>query len=334
MAIAVLRMPADRLIDILHTPFAVDQLVGEPGNVVLVDATQAASPPESALRALATLPVIVIGLAEGETPDSPPTRLADVILAPDSAVLTATLETVAAHPVAATTLVMLLRGGDQRTTQEGLLAESATYSMLQGGLEFATWRAGHPIVTRASHDATPALRWSRHEHRLDIELRRPHVRNAYNRAMRDGLIEALAVATADDSITEIHLRGAGPSFCSGGDLDEFGSRSDPATAHLIRMGHSTAWLLHQLADRVTVHLHGACMGSGIELPAFAAHVIAAPDTRIGLPEITLGLIPGAGGTVSLPRRIGRHRTAALALSGATIGVDTALDWGLVDEVLG
>src|SRR5205085_3102840 len=66
------------------------------------------------------------------------------------------------------------------------------------------------------------------------------------------------------------------------------------------------------------------------LPAFAATVVAAADTRIALPEIKLGLIPGAGGTVSLPRRIGRHRAAYLALSGATIGTETAIGWGLVD----
>jgi enoyl-CoA hydratase/carnithine racemase len=83
---------------------------------------------------------------------------------------------------------------------------------------------------------------------------------------------------------------------------------------------------------VTARLHGACYGSGIELPAFADRVVAASDTRIALPELGLGLIPGAGGTVSLPRRIGRHRTAWLALSGAAIDATTALGWGLVDEV--
>jgi enoyl-CoA hydratase/carnithine racemase len=83
---------------------------------------------------------------------------------------------------------------------------------------------------------------------------------------------------------------------------------------------------------VTVELHGACFGSGIELPAFAGRVIAAPDTSIALPELGLGLVPGAGGTVSLPCRIGRHRTAWLALSGRAIDASTALAWGLVDDV--
>ena len=66
---------------------------------------------------------------------------------------------------------------------------------------------------------------------------------------------------------------------------------------------------------------------------FAGRVVARPDTRIGLPELGLGLVPGAGGTVSLTRRIGRHRTAYLALSGDVIDARTALDWGLLDAVI-
>jgi enoyl-CoA hydratase/carnithine racemase len=76
------------------------------------------------------------------------------------------------------------------------------------------------------------------------------------------------------------------------------------------------------------------VGSGIELPAFAGRVLAAPDTQVRLPELALGLIPGAGGTVSITARIGRHRTALLGLTGAPVDADTALAWGLVDELTG
>ena len=68
------------------------------------------------------------------------------------------------------------------------------------------------------------------------------------------------------------------------------------------------------------------------MAAFAGRVVAHPDTQISLPEIGLGLIPGAGGTVSLPRRIGRHRTAELAFAGAPIDAATAMRWGLVDAI--
>jgi enoyl-CoA hydratase/carnithine racemase len=92
--------------------------------------------------------------------------------------------------------------------------------------------------------------------------------------------------------------------------------------------------VHRLRDRVRADLHGACIGAGIELPAFAGRLSARPDTLIRLPEIVMGLIPGAGGTVSITRRVGRWRTAYLALSGLPIDAPTALDWGLVDEIAG
>jgi enoyl-CoA hydratase/carnithine racemase len=87
-----------------------------------------------------------------------------------------------------------------------------------------------------------------------------------------------------------------------------------------------------LASKVEVRVHGSCVGAGMELPAFAGRVVAHPAARFALPELSLGLVPGAGGTVSLPRRIGRHRTALLGLTGAVIDAPTALAWGLVDEL--
>jgi enoyl-CoA hydratase/carnithine racemase len=169
---------------------------------------------------------------------------------------------------------------------------------------------------------------------LRVTLSRPHVHNAFNARMRDELLDALAVAAADPSIESVELSGDGPSFCSGGDLDEFGTAPDPTTAHFVRVERSAGAALHAVADRVTAHIHGACFGAGIELPAFASRVVAAPDTVIALPEVGMGLIPGAGGTVSLARRIGRRRTAYLALSGIRLDAATALSWGLVDKVGG
>jgi enoyl-CoA hydratase/carnithine racemase len=79
-------------------------------------------------------------------------------------------------------------------------------------------------------------------------------------------------------------------------------------------------------------VHGQVLGSGLEMAAFCGWVQAHPDAVLGLPELSLGLIPGAGGTVSITRRIGRWRTAYLVLSGKRIDAATALRWGLVDEV--
>jgi enoyl-CoA hydratase/carnithine racemase len=242
---------------------------------------------------------------------------------------------VAQRPIAAVSLALLLRGGERRTIEDGLVAESSTYSLLQAGPEFARWR--HDWASRPHRDRTaatgPAVRAERDHDVLRLLLDRPERHNAFSRDMSEDLVAALTLAVADDSITRVELRGAGPSFCSGGDLAEFGTFPDPASAHVVRLTRSAGRLLAQLADRVEVHLHGACMGAGIELPAFTGHVIADAGSTIALPEITLGLVPGAGGTVSLPRRIGRHRTAWLGLTGERIDAATALAWGLVDEVV-
>jgi hypothetical protein len=281
----------------------------------------------------ANLPCVLVAIAE-ETLASR-CQFADVILSGDGPdnprALDSIARTVAANPVAATSFALLLRSAatSDASVMEGLIAESAVYSTLQGGAEFARWRMNRPI--RSDDSAGDRVRASRHGDVLEVVLTRPDRRNALDAAMRDALIETLNIAVAEPAL-RVQISGQGPAFCAGGDLDEFGARSDPAVAHLIRLTRSIGWLVHVLSARTQVRLHGACMGSGIEIPAFAGSVIAAPDTVIGLPEVALGLIPGAGGTVSLPRRIGRHRTAYLGLSGTRIDAATALSWGLVDTI--
>ena len=90
--------------------------------------------------------------------------------------------------------------------------------------------------------------------------------------------------------------------------------------------------LAEHAQRYRFDLHGACIGAGIELPAFAGHITATRDTFFRLPEVAMGLIPGAGGCVSIPRRIGRHRTNYLAVTGMALSAEDALSWGLIDEL--
>jgi enoyl-CoA hydratase/carnithine racemase len=149
--------------------------------------------------------------------------------------------------------------------------------------------------------------------------------------MRDALAAALATAEAEPAV-RVEIDGNGPSFCSGGDLAEFGTVADVVTAHRLRLRRSAGRALAAVADRVTASVHGACVGAGVELAAFAGRVIARGDATFRLPEVGMGLVPGAGGTVSLPRRIGRQRTALLAITGTAIDAATARDWGLVDEL--
>ncbi|HEV7535947.1 MAG TPA: enoyl-CoA hydratase/isomerase family protein, partial [Acidimicrobiia bacterium] len=311
------------------------------------------------------LPAVVVGLHPSGPGAVPPgvADLVDVVVADPGPVLA----TVEAAPQASVTLALVLRASGSLGVADGLAVESAAYSTLQAGAEFACWRAGrsrggadagspttaaaHPgggdrsgsplagaIPTdrdaerRAGGQRAPVVRLERVGDELRITLARPERHNAIDTAVRDQLVEALLVACADRSVDRVVLAGAGPSFCSGGDLGEFGSLPDPATAHLVRLTRSPARLLADLGPRLEVRIHGACMGAGIEMAAFAGRVVARPDTLISLPELHLGLIPGAGGTVSLPRRIGRHRTAELALTAAPIDAGTALAWGLVEAI--
>ncbi|HUY65264.1 MAG TPA: enoyl-CoA hydratase/isomerase family protein [Acidimicrobiales bacterium] len=238
---------------------------------------------------------------------------------------------VSASPRVSVLLAQVLRSGRPDSIDHDLVIESLAYSTLQGGSEFRRWLNSRP-ATSARPDVGATVIVDRLDDRLSITLNRPRVRNAYDAAMRDELCEALRMVGADPSIIGVDLMGSGPDFCSGGDLNEFGTATDPATSHLIRTARSAARLLGTVGDRVAAHLHGACIGAGIELPAAAGRVIAEPDTRIQLPEVAMGLIPGAGGTATLPRRIGRQRTAWMALTGRDIDAETALAWNLVDEI--
>lgn len=284
---------------------------------------------ELARHELGTLPAVIVGC--GST-DHPATALVDVVADPDlPAGDVATIsEAVARHPQASTALCLLLRHGDQRTIDAGLIAESTTYSMLQGGPEFAAWLAGRPSRPASTSGGSEVV-VDAHGDEIVITLNRPGRHNAVDVGLSERLVDALTDALAEPD-ARVVLRGNGPSFSSGGDLAEFGSLSDPATAHAIRLSRSAGQLIAMMSERVEARLHGHCYGAGIELAAFAGTVVASPDARIVLPELSFGLVPGAGGTVSVPRRIGRHRTVLLALSGLHLDAATSLRWGLVDRV--
>ena len=216
----------------------------------------------------------------------------------------------------------------------GVITESLAYSTLQSGPEFARWLAERGPAHLP--DIPNPVVGQREGNTLRIAFNRPQRHNAFTTDARAELLALLSVAQLDDSVSELVLTGNGPSFCSGGDLAEFGMFTDPASAHLARTRYSPALVLDELTARLgaacRAEVHGQVLGSGLEMAAFCGHVTCTPGARMGLPELALGLIPGAGGTVSITRRIGRWRAAYLVLSGEFIGPETALAWGLVDEL--
>lgn len=272
---------------------------------------------------LSDLPCPVIGIGDG------PLRPAcDVVLA-DTAELAAIARNIAATPIAAMVLVQHLRASDGLAPLAALTAESFAYATLQQGPEFRRLRFDRkpPAIGNA-----PPVAIDISDDHLTLTLNRPVSRNAVDVAMRDALAEALDLALAHPDAPPVHLAAAGRCFSTGGEVAEFGLASDPATAHWVRALRLPARRLALLGDRLSVRVQGAAIGAGVEMAAFAHRIVATRDAWFQLPELKYGLIPGAGGTVSLPRRIGRQRTAYMALSMRRVPAAVALAWGLVDAI--
>jgi len=236
-------------------------------------------------------------------------------------------------PLAAATLAQVLRTTEHTALEHGLTVESLAYATLQSGPEFRHWLAGYRPTATAARASGPAVVIERDGEAVSLILNRTATHNAMSVDMRDALIEALTLVLDDRSIRRVRLSARGRCFSVGGELAEFGTAADAANAHTVRMLTLPGRLLARCAARVTVQVHGACIGSGIEFPAFARRVVARSDAWFQLPELNYGLIPGAGGCISIARRIGRQRTAWLALSGRRLDARTALHWGLVDALI-
>jgi len=237
-----------------------------------------------------------------------------------------------ASPRASVALAQLLRTSHDLSVPQALHAESLTYGLLQTSEHYRSWLNARSAPEQAALNSSDAVLTERVGSLLRVTLNRPDQRNALDIAMRDQLTEALELLDLDKMIDGAVLAGTGRNFCAGGDLTEFGTTPSPAAGHHVRLVRSLPHLMHRVRARLRVQVHGACVGAGIELPAFANAVIAHPDASFRLPEIAFGLVPGAGGTVSISRRCGRHRMAWLALTGTTIDAEQALRWRLIDRI--
>ncbi len=238
---------------------------------------------------------------------------------------------VAAAPLAAMVLVQHLRASEALEVAEALIAESLAFAAIQRGPEFVRWRASYRSMPSTPGPEDPVSCVIEDEG-IVIELANPANYNAVDTAMRDALIDRLDAALVDPLSRPVRLTAQGRCFSIGGALSEFGQASDPASAHWVRTLRSPASRLAAIAPRLTIHVHGAAIGAGVEMACFASRVLAGPHAWFQLPELRYGLIPGAGGTVSIVRRIGRQRTAYMALSMRRISAASALSWGLVDAI--
>lgn len=271
-------------------------------------------------------PFPLVGIGE---PQHPLAATLDAVI--ESPIDTATLiKQVERAPHAAAVTVQLLRTSEGLPLDRAFVLESLAYGLLQGSEEYMAWlSARRPPETP---DPEGRVLIERHGAVLNVVLDRSHARNAINRAIRDQLCEAFTLAALDPEIRSVKLRSVGEAFSAGGDLEEFGTTKDPATAHLIRTRTLPALALARRPEILDVHVQGAAIGAGVEISAFAGRVTAASTAWFQLPELAMGLLPGAGGCVSVPRRIGRQRAALMMLSGQRIDAQTALRWGLIDAI--
>jgi 3-hydroxyacyl-CoA dehydrogenase len=177
-----------------------------------------------------------------------------------------------------------------------------------------------------SFSVSPLVRFSRDGNIGVILVDNPPV-NALKNEVRAGLVESLAQARADASIEAVVLACAGRTFIAGADISEFGKPTQsPTTIDVIAA-------IEAMPKPVIAAMHGTPLGGGLEVALGCHYRIAVPGTKLGLPEIKLGLMPGAGGTQRLPRLVGVEKALAMILTGDQVPAKEALEAGLVDEIV-
>ncbi len=167
-----------------------------------------------------------------------------------------------------------------------------------------------------------------------VTLNRPQALNVYNVRMRDELYEVLSAIRDDPDADVVILQGAGDrAFCAGADLSEFLTAPHPAASRRVRWERDVWGVFLGLPQPVIAALHGYVLGSGIEMALCCDLRIASEDARFGLPEVTLGIIPAAGGSQTLPRTIGRARSLDMLLTNRWLDAREAMSAGLVNRVV-
>jgi 3-hydroxyacyl-CoA dehydrogenase len=151
--------------------------------------------------------------------------------------------------------------------------------------------------------------------------------NALSQHVRKGLHDGIKQATADGAVQAIVLACAGRTFIAGADITEFGK--PPAEPSL----HSVLDLIEGSPKPVVAAIHGTALGGGLEVTLACHYRVGVKAARFGLPEVKLGILPGAGGTQRLPRVVGVEKGLSMMVSGDPIGADEALKAGLIDEIV-
>ncbi|MBM1634425.1 enoyl-CoA hydratase/isomerase family protein [Sulfitobacter mediterraneus] len=169
------------------------------------------------------------------------------------------------------------------------------------------------------------IAYSRHGDIAVLRIQNPPV-NALSRAVRQGLSDGMARAEAEDGVRAVLILGDGRAFIAGADITEFGKPPmEPNLPDLCTRIEASPLL-------VVASMHGVSLGGGLEVALCAHYRIAQPSARVGLPEVHLGILPGAGGTQRLPRLIGAEKAVEAITTGRHIKAPEALELGILDRV--
>jgi enoyl-CoA hydratase/carnithine racemase len=169
---------------------------------------------------------------------------------------------------------------------------------------------------------------------LLVTLNRPESANAFNTRMAEEMVALWrGLAERPEAARCIVLTGAGSrAFCAGADLKERLDMSEEAWRRQHRAFEDMAAAIMESALPTIAAVNGAAMGGGCELVLACDFAYAAPDARFAFPEVTLGIIPGIGGTQNLPRAVGLRRAREMLTTGRALGAEDALAWGLVNRL--
>ena len=165
-----------------------------------------------------------------------------------------------------------------------------------------------------------------------LTFARPDQLNAMNRRMMDEIIDALSRINTDAEARVGLITGAGRAFMAGADIKEYALQSEAEFDAFQSRGRELYASIEGNAKPVIAAVNGYAFGGGLEIALACDLVVAAEGVKMGLPEITLGLIPGGGGTQRLPRRIGLSRANEMLMTGAAVTAETLMAWGLVNQV--
>jgi 3-hydroxyacyl-CoA dehydrogenase len=180
------------------------------------------------------------------------------------------------------------------------------------------------MAPTAASPTSPLVTLERHGRVLLVTVDNPPV-NALRVDVRRGLVAAVEAAQADTAVAAVLLVGSGRNFIAGADISEFGKPAQqPALPEVCNR-------IEACSKPVIAAIHGAALGGGLEIALAAHYRLVVAGAKLGLPEVSLGLIPGAGGTQRTPRLIGVAAALDLMLEGRPIDAKTALELGLIDR---